>query len=915
VRKGSKVGLDILVPFLAGVLMLGVNLLGFRTIEWRIYDLLLHLRPAVSEHEAITLLVVDDTTINTINMYPLSRDFMAEGLIVLSELGAKYTTFDVEFVDKSPRGVDAAYLESELPQQFGLAFSEIEKSITDLFRALQEKRISVNQAAGLVDELTSSAVQEKDQLLSRVTRVARDNDAYLGGAVGLFGNTVLTVNALDWKETTTSDDLRAYAMKELALKDARLVSGSDPIAEAQDIKPAILPVIQKTRLAGFPRVIVDADGVQRRVDILYRYQGSYFPQLGLAGLLDWLGNPSIEIHPNRVVLKNAKHPDRGVMDISIPLASDGKFLINWPRKLFRDSFRQVSFYQAIEYRRLERDLAQNLQLMDQEGYLGFGDTEGSLLEQYRAIAALERDLLSGGADRSLLADYRQAHEAYLADVGAFLLPKGDAALGARTSVEEKIRQEYGRLLESAKITAEQKGTIRQLLDYASSLFEATRGVHSALVKQRAALTEALKDKFVVIGYTGTSTTDIGVNPFEGEYMNVGTHASVVNTILSGEFLDDMPWWVSVLLGLAFALLVTLVISRMEPLPSILVGFGFVVIVVVGVSAFFIFTGTYIGVLTPTFVIFLTFVALSLMKFLRTEKEKGFIRNAFSHYLSNDVINDLLTNPDKLNLGGEKKNITAMFTDLKGFSTISEALDPQDLVRLLNIYLTEMSDTIMKQRGTIDKYEGDAIIAFFGAPVDYKDHAERACYAACRMKSLEIELNKRVLENKMAPSPLLTRIGINTGDMVVGNMGSNQKMDYTMMGNAVNLAARLEGVNKQYGTWILMSEATHREAGASYICRKLDRVRVVGINEPVRLYELVGNKQFVTSEKKEIVDRFHAAMDVFEAKDWEKAAGMLKEILRIDAEDGPSGVYAKRCAEFLAKAPPANWDGVFNLMAK
>jgi adenylate cyclase len=147
------------------------------------------------------------------------------------------------------------------------------------------------------------------------------------------------------------------------------------------------------------------------------------------------------------------------------------------------------------------------------------------------------------------------------------------------------------------------------------------------------------------------------------------------------------------------------------------------------------------------------------------------------------------------------------------------------------------------------------------------------------------------------------------------MGSDLKMDYTIMGNAVNLAARLEGVNKVFGTWMLMSEATHSQAGANYICRKLDRVRVVGIHEPVRLYELVGNKQFVPDQKKEIVERFHAALDVFEQRDWDKAQGMLKEILDIDAEDGPAGLYGKRCAEFLAKAPPANWDGVFNMTGK
>jgi len=206
-KKAARHPLDILVPFLAGALMLGIDLLGFRYTEWRVFDTLLHIKPAVTEHPDLTLLVVDDTTINTINMYPLSRDYMAEGLIVLAELGALYTTFDVEFVDRSPRGVDASYLEDELPQEFGLAFSDIERNITDLFRALEEKRVSVAEASSLADDLTTYTASEKDQLLARVGKVARDNDEYLGGAVRLFGRTVLTVNALDWTEETTDEDL------------------------------------------------------------------------------------------------------------------------------------------------------------------------------------------------------------------------------------------------------------------------------------------------------------------------------------------------------------------------------------------------------------------------------------------------------------------------------------------------------------------------------------------------------------------------------------------------------------------------------------------------------------------------------------------------------------------------------------
>ncbi len=291
------------------------------------------------------------------------------------------------------------------------------------------------------------------------------------------------------------------------------------------------------------------------------------------------------------------------------------------------------------------------------------------------------------------------------------------------------------------------------------------------------------------------------------------------------------WGYAGLGALVLSLGVYFLLRNMDPLPSILIGIAFVILVLVAGTVLFVTTGIYAKVLTPTLAVFFTFLTLAFIKFLKTAKEKSYIRNAFGHYLSTDVINELLTNPDKLKLGGEKKYMTAMFTDVKGFSTISEQLDPSDLVKLLNEYLSAMSDVILEMKGTIDKYEGDAIISFFGAPIELPDHALRACKAAIQMKKIETELNKKFIESKMAPTPLLTRIGINTGDMVVGNMGTARKMDYTIMGNSVNLAARLEGVNKQYGTWILTSEYTMNNADSELTIRKLDRVRVVGIQTP------------------------------------------------------------------------------------
>jgi adenylate cyclase len=364
-----------------------------------------------------------------------------------------------------------------------------------------------------------------------------------------------------------------------------------------------------------------------------------------------------------------------------------------------------------------------------------------------------------------------------------------------------------------------------------------------------------------------------------------------------------------------ALLVTGVTYRLAPLASIVVGLALFVAAAGAGVAWFVLTGVYPGILSPLLSVFFTFMILTLVKFLRNERERAQVRDAFSRYLSPDVITEVLSDPSKLQLGGQEKTLTAMFTDVKGFSTLSESLTPTALVALLNRYLTEMSNTILSERGTIDKYEGDAIIAFFGAPIDVPDHAERACAAAVRMKKIERVLNEHFRREQLAPQDLLTRIGINTGTMVVGNMGTDQKMDYTIMGSSVNLASRLEGVNKQYGTWILLSQTACEQGAGRFLTRRLDRVRVVGIEEPVRLHELVDEKSGAEPQVVEAIEAFEAGLTLFEEKEWIKAGAAFENVLRIKPDDGPATVFLKRCNEFAVKPPAASWDGVYRMETK
>jgi adenylate cyclase len=902
----KKIWLAVLIPLLVAGLFAALNQLDFyRGAERGVYDLLLHVKPAVPQDESLLFLDIDDTAIAQVGQFPWSRDTMADGLILLKEFQASYAVFDIEYTEQSPRGVNVSFLNDEIPEIFDQEFQTISQNIRELYLALQTGRISLRDAEDYVRDLTGLTDTARDQLLDKVREISRDNDAYFGRAARLFGKAYFTVNMLPEAEGVVPESLRSYVLDNIAVKNIRPEAGfdPDPSIRAADIRPAILPILKGAGGAGFPNVIVDGDGVRRRIDLVTEYQGRYFAQLAFRPLLDFLGDPEVELRNRHIVLRDAL-VDGNRRDIVIPMTGQYKFLINWPKSSYLESFRHLSYYNLVLHKRLEQDLLHNLKIMEEAGYLSYFEGGFDLLDAHRYAESILQEVLDGG-DPAKMADYRDVRATFFQAVGQYL--DGPA--------ERKITDQVEALLASEEISDEDKASYREIGRQVPTVFSTTRELYSSLARVRTTLGEEIPRAFVIIGWTGTSTTDIGVNPFEEEYMNVGTHASLVNTILQERFLDELPWWYGAILGAALALAVTFVIRKLGPLLSILMGIGFLIVITAAGAAFFLLTGWYLYLLTPALSVFFTLFAMILIKFLVLEQEKSFIRNAFSHYLSTDVINELISDPDKLELGGEKKYMTAMFTDVLGFSSISEEMDPTDLVRLLNAYLTEMSNIILDLKGTIDKYEGDAIMAFFGAPVPFEDHAARACRAAVRMHKVEQQLSDHFVRNNLSPKHIFTRIGINTGEMVVGNMGTQQKMDYTIMGNSVNLASRLEGVNKPYNTWILISEETAQAAGRGFTMRKMDRVRVVNIKEPVRLYELIDEKAETDAQTLEMVELFHRGLELFESRRWQEAAAQFRGVQKIRPGDGPSEVFVKRCLGFMKKPPPASWDGVFNLSMK
>ena len=419
------------------------------------------------------------------------------------------------------------------------------------------------------------------------------------------------------------------------------------------------------------------------------------------------------------------------------------------------------------------------------------------------------------------------------------------------------------------------------------------------------LQEMIRGKIVMLGDTSEVSHDIFTSPI-GEVYGIEFLADTITTLLNNAPIQPASSFSEALVLLVLFLLFVLValIPKYENALFFLIilayaGFSFFVYIYYGVA----FSMSY-----ALIACFLSVGTINLYLFMMERKQKGFIKGAFSQYLSPTVIDQIVENPDMLQLGGERREMTPFFSDVQGFSTISEGLTPEELVQLLNEYLTAMCEIISSYNGTIDKFEGDAIIAFWGAPLELPNHASTACFATLEMQKRGEELRKMLLEQNR---PMLhTRMGLNSGPVVVGNMGSADRMDYTMMGDVVNLAARLEGANKFYKTFTMISGSTYELAKDDVDCRELDILRVVGKKEPVQVFELLARKNETSSEKSGVVEQYLRGLKLYKDKNFKDAIAEFEKVLKLDPEDGPAQTYVKRCGMFLETPPEKDWDGVF-----
>ena len=440
--------------------------------------------------------------------------------------------------------------------------------------------------------------------------------------------------------------------------------------------------------------------------------------------------------------------------------------------------------------------------------------------------------------------------------------------------------------------------------------------------------DEFEDKYVFVAYYAPGLYDICSTPVSQVFPGVGVHIATLDNYLTNSFMRKVPdfiayiWiFVLTLLGAAFVAFATTRNSQKLTVVFMAVGFIFGTALAIVLPYMLFAKGIWLLLVAPFVAFFLSFLISVALSLSVEGKQKRFIKSAFSQCLSKDVVNQIMNDPSSFTLGGKNFQMTAIFTDIQKFSSFSELLTAAQLGSLLNFYLTRMSDIIIDEHGTVDKYEGDAIVALVGAPVEMTDHASRACAAAIKMKKAEEVMNQEIVQIASGEKPadmeqdlydafkimvenkkvIFTRIGINSGEMIAGYFGSENKKNYTMMGNNVNLASRLEGVNKQYHTnGILISAATRDLLGDAFIVRSLDRVRVVNVNTPLRLYELLETREEASSELLKYVDDWEKAFADFEAKKYKEAAAQFETLASKNQNDNVVRYYLELLNNFFLK---------------
>jgi class 3 adenylate cyclase/CHASE2 domain-containing sensor protein len=915
-------GLGVLTTLLTALLWLSG---AGRQLELWCLDWAFRQAPPTAIRDDLLHVDIDDLSIEQLGRWPWPREKHAGLIDTLKAAGAKSIAFDVEFL--SPQEVRfvsevqslfAASGENDFRPQPIIDDAELSHSLEKAGNVTLAMHMDFTQASLLPFEGDIEAELRGNPKMS----------------LWQCGN---RITGLDFK-LPISDETRetfekAYLRVRSRIDLEKHVRGSLTASQGHSVMP-LVTLAQHAGDIGFVNAELDDDGMVRRARLLGNEGERTYAQFALSLALQTLQkqhSQALELRTNGTqllvfagteLLRQIEF-DQGGMLINWSLGTgqkDGNKHRRIGARAVADVWlekQRLQKLEKIQYGFKTAWISLGKQITDpntDELYWSFMDETERLDALYAERIRLERaeywNRLYDPAEPSLaskiqeIQDEEQQCEKQLFQLTdrlfAALAEDRDSFLGKpQTLPDEGVSEEVTDYRQRAQ-------EADKIQDALVQNFQIRTELEENIVKLQDELAGVVAGKICLIGSTATAAADFVPTPMGKNTPGINVHASIYDTIVSGELIRPAGF----ALNLAAILMAGLVVSMLSLRFNTAVGGA----IVMGLAIMYSLLNArvvlprwnlHLAMAFPVGTMLCVFVVLTVYKEITEGRQKAFIKQAFKHYLSSHVIEQILHDPQALQLGGEKRELTIMFTDLAGFSSFSERLGPVELTALLNDYLTEMTDIIMEEGGTLDKYEGDAIIAFWNAPLTQSDHAVCACRAVLRCQRRLEELRQTYVEQTGAE--LRMRVGLNTGEVVVGNMGSTQRFNYTILGDAANLAARLEGANKAFGTETMISENTWRLAASEFQGRKLADLRVVGRKTPMTVYEMTG----LSSESAPPEwAHFSAGLEQFRAGDFASAVETFSRL----PGDPAARHYVQQC-EALVAQPPKDWDGIWELTSK
>jgi adenylate cyclase len=851
-----------IVPLITVGLAAGLDYLGvFTPLQGMTYRLLTRFQDEVEASEQILQVVVDEDFQESYDMETPPRDLLAEGIILLREFGAEHLVLTEDFSRKSTPGINPDYL------------------LDNLY--LLDDRVTEEELAGLI----------------------RDRDIYLGEALAFFGSAYVSVLPADLPDPTAPEDLLRRAGEEHTF--SKEIGTDAPIGKTEHLVLPVTPIAVSAAGFGIPGFDPDTEKpprLLRHVDLFTGYRDGYLPQIAFLALFYRLGRPEIMLFEDRLVVLQAEIPEREVKDLLIPFGPDGGMLLYRVPDYDDSPFNRISFNRLMLHHKLEQDLLYTLRRMERLGFFEYGGAVGAAeasdgettggrsggaqaaeeagpaqegpLGLYRAAEALKTELMRGESRGAVSPRYTDLRKRFFRMTGAFL--KGEA--------EQEILAAHGK--RAAEV---------------EDLFSEGREIYNGLVELRKELFGTIDGTLCIYGRPGSA---------------VETNATVANGILQEAFYDEFPWWYALAAAAVCAFLISFLMSRVKAYLGAILGLFSAVFVTAGFGAAFILTGIFIPVSAAGAALFLTYLVSLAVSVVAGAYRKRWIRMAYGRSFPPEAVK-LAAAPSGADfLKGTSTPATGACFSFQHIHSAVSGLEPEEAVSLTSELLEQIRQCILTARGSAGLCSNESCTALFGVPIPSKESVSSACSAALFMEQKDAEINRLLTEKGIKGPAYRTEIGVHNGEIVVGNIGKGLQVNYTITGLGAVFLAKLATANRQYGTRIIVTEDTKKKAEGLFVFRKLDRVRAEENSLPVRIYELAGIEKKISGEisgeTARLLHVFEEGRQLFEKRDWVAAHKRFIEALKIDKNDGPAELFARRCQKFAKNPPSMSWDGVFSL---